>query len=75
MIMLVCMDCGWKSEPYPIGTAFAGPGGQLGCPKCTEKRINKNIEVYGHVRSMTLKEYEKWLNTIISEDKYVEFLL
>jgi len=48
----VCI-CGWQSNPYPEDTLFAGLGGQLFCPKCTELQRNRNIEVYGDVKVIT----------------------
>jgi len=42
-------SCGWFSGPWPPDTMFAGPGGQLMCPVCTQLQRNKNIEVYGSV--------------------------
>jgi len=49
---LVCKACGFIEGPFPLGTLFAGPAGQLPCRKCGEKRVNKNIEVYGNVKVM-----------------------
>ena len=59
MKQLVCI-CGWKSKLYPDGTMFAGPGGQLSCPDCSSVERNKNIEVYGSVKVITVPPIKGW---------------
>lgn len=50
MVKYLKCVCGWRSEPYPDTTQFAGPGGQLRCPECTKAKRNRNAEVYGSVQ-------------------------
>jgi hypothetical protein len=61
MRYLVCAYCGWISEAYPNDTLFAGPGGQLSCPDCSDAGRCRNIEANGFVYILNDKDFMKVL--------------